>query len=100
MIPLVRINLFQDLIVLRKHLDYTMLLNDPNYLFETNIDYEINYWYHTKSMETYNIMGVIEEKRDGQSDWTLITDTKNSYDHIGDWTYVSFVFQQRIKTVI
>lgn len=80
-----------------KHLDYTMLLNNPNYLFETNIDYEINYWYHTKSMETYNIMGVIEEKRDGQSDWTLITDTKNSYDHIGDWTYVSFVFQQRIK---
>lgn len=79
------------------HLDYTVLFTDIDRKLDTGINYEIKYWYYSKSREAFSIMGVLEEQKGKDIDWTKITDTKYSYDHVGDWTYASFIFQQKTK---
>jgi hypothetical protein len=54
-------------------------------------EYFVSFWYYSKMDTTKTIMFVVEENQEGKpGKWTNVTDTREAFAGIGDWSYVKF----------
>lgn len=68
----------------------SMLYDDKDHKLGAD-EYFVSFWYYSKMDTTKTIMFVVEENQEGKpGKWTNVTDTRDSYAAIGDWSFVKF----------